>query len=209
MVPPFPPPPPDAPFQKYVTMQSPLLSEFWGQPVNISAWVTLPAGHDTHPKARYPIVINHGHFSYQRLRGWSDEAPRGPVIAPAPRTGNPDDCYYCSSGGGCCDGCNFSTSFQQSYAYMFKRNWTSLDPGVSAFYGSRVLLVRVQTPNPFFDDSYAVNSENLGPYGDALTYELIPEIEKRFRGIGEGWARGTYGGSTGPLSRLDLCGAYS
>ena len=58
----------------------------------------------------------------------------------------------------------------------------------SAFHGSRVLLVRVQTPNPFFDDSYAVNSENLGPWGDALTYELIPEIERRFRGLGA-WVR--------------------
>jgi hypothetical protein len=42
-----------------------------------------------------------------------------------------------------------------------------------------------------------VNSANLGPYGDAITYELIPEIEKRFRGIGKGWARFLYGGSTG------------
>ena len=42
-----------------------------------------------------------------------------------------------------------------------------------------------------------MNSENLGPWGDAITYELIPEIERKFRGIGEGWARGTYGGSTG------------
>ena len=42
-----------------------------------------------------------------------------------------------------------------------------------------------------------MNSANLGPYGDAITYELIPEIEKRFRGIGKGWARFVYGGSTG------------
>ncbi|MCK4337823.1 MAG: hypothetical protein KAX11_07750, partial [Candidatus Aminicenantes bacterium] len=26
-------------------------------------------------------------------------------------------------------------------------------------------------------------------HGDAITYELIPYIEKKFRGIGEGWAR--------------------
>lgn len=37
------------------------------------------------------------------------------------------------------------------------------------------------------DDSYAVNSENLGPYRDAITYELIPYVEKKFRCIGEGW----------------------
>jgi hypothetical protein len=47
-----------------------------------------------------------------------------------------------------------------------------------------------------------VNSANSGPYGDAITYELIPEIEKRFRGIGKGWARFMYGGSTGGWESL-------
>ena len=42
-----------------------------------------------------------------------------------------------------------------------------------------------------------MNSANLGPYGDAIETELIPAIEKRFRGIGQGWARFVYGGSTG------------
>ena len=52
-----------------------------------------------------------------------------------------------------------------------------------------MLAVEIQHANPYYDDSYAVNSANLGPYGDAITYELIPEIEKQFRGIGKGWAR--------------------
>jgi len=47
-----------------------------------------------------------------------------------------------------------------------------------------------------------VNSANLGPYGDAITYELIPEIEKQFRGLGQGWARFLYGGSTGGWEAL-------
>jgi hypothetical protein len=34
-------------------------------------------------------------------------------------------------------------------------------------------------------------------YGDAIVTEMIPAIEKQFRGIGEGWARGIMGGSTG------------
>ena len=61
----------------------------------------------------------------------------------------------------------------------------------------RSLLVEIQHPTPFYDDSYGVNSANNGPYGDAIQYELIPEIERRFGGIGEGWARFVYGGSTG------------
>jgi hypothetical protein len=60
-----------------------------------------------------------------------------------------------------------------------------------------VLLIEIQHPTPFYDDSYAVNSANNGPYGDAIEYELIPEIEKRYRAIGAGWARFMYGGSTG------------
>uniref|UniRef100_A0A7S3F6T0 Uncharacterized protein n=1 Tax=Haptolina ericina TaxID=156174 RepID=A0A7S3F6T0_9EUKA len=32
--------------------------------------------------------------------------------------------------------------------------------------------------------------------------ELLPEVEKRFRGIGAGWARATYGGSTGGWESL-------
>jgi hypothetical protein len=65
-----------------------------------------------------------------------------------------------------------------------------------------MLLVQIQHATPYYDDSYAVNSANTGPYGDAIQYELIPEIERRFRGIGQGWARATYGGSTGGWEAL-------
>ncbi len=61
----------------------------------------------------------------------------------------------------------------------------------------RLLIVTFQHPTPYFDDSYAVNSVNVGPYGDAIMQELIPEIEKRFRVIKEPYARILSGGSTG------------
>ncbi len=66
----------------------------------------------------------------------------------------------------------------------------------------RVIVVSIQHATPYFDDSYAVNSENVGPYGDAITKELIPYIEKQYRGIGQGWARSVYGGSTGGWESL-------
>ena len=66
----------------------------------------------------------------------------------------------------------------------------------------RMIIVTMQHPNPFFDDSYAVNSANIGPYGDAMTQELMPYVEERFRAIGEGWARTLYGGSTGGWESL-------
>lgn len=61
----------------------------------------------------------------------------------------------------------------------------------------RFLLATIQHATPYYDDSYGVNSENSGPWGDAIVQELIPEIERRFRGIGEGWSRLLTGGSTG------------
>ena len=64
------------------------------------------------------------------------------------------------------------------------------------------LIFEFDHANPYYDDSYAVNSQNLGPYGDALNDELIPAVEKQFRAIGAGWARFTYGGSTGGWEAL-------
>ena len=68
----------------------------------------------------------------------------------------------------------------------------------------RFIVVTFQHPNPYFDDSYAVNSANVGPYGDAIMQELIPEIENRFRIIREPFARILTGGSTGGWEALAL-----
>ena len=65
-----------------------------------------------------------------------------------------------------------------------------------------MIIIEIQHANPFYDDSYAVNSANLGPYGDAITYELIPYLEKKYRCLGAGWARFLYGGSTGGWEAL-------
>jgi hypothetical protein len=79
--------------------------------------------------------------------------------------------------------------------YQFYQDWTT---------GKlpRMLLLLVQHANPYYDDSYAVDSANVGPYGEAINRELIPAIEKQFRGIGQGWARAVYGGSTGGWETL-------
>jgi enterochelin esterase-like enzyme len=61
----------------------------------------------------------------------------------------------------------------------------------------RFLYVTLQHPSPYYDDSYGVNSENNGPYGDAIIKELVPAIEERFRAIKEPWGRLLSGGSTG------------
>jgi enterochelin esterase-like enzyme len=81
------------------------------------------------------------------------------------------------------------------YSYKFFQDWTSGRM-------PRVIVMTIQHPTPYFDDSYAVNSANQGPYGDAITEELVPYVEKNFRAIGQGWARVVYGGSTGGWEAL-------
>ncbi|MBU6246743.1 MAG: hypothetical protein KGN77_03210 [Xanthomonadaceae bacterium] len=61
----------------------------------------------------------------------------------------------------------------------------------------RVIVVTLQHPSPYYDDSYAVNSPNEGPFDDAIHQELYPEIARRFRTIEQPWARILTGGSTG------------
>ncbi|MGB2906650.1 MAG: alpha/beta hydrolase-fold protein [Candidatus Aminicenantaceae bacterium] len=68
----------------------------------------------------------------------------------------------------------------------------------------RMLAVTLQHPCPYYDDSYAVNSPNVGPYGDAIMQELIPHIEESFRIIQEPYARVLSGGSTGGWIALAL-----
>ncbi len=68
----------------------------------------------------------------------------------------------------------------------------------------RMIGVTFQHPTPYFDDSYAVNSVNNGPYGDAIMQELIPYLEEHFRIIRQSWARVLVGGSTGGWESLAL-----
>ncbi len=72
----------------------------------------------------------------------------------------------------------------------FDRLWLAEDT-------PRFIYVTLQHPSPYYDDSYGVNSENNGPYGDAIMQELLPAIETRFRVIRQPWARMLTGGSTG------------
>ena len=171
-------PPEDTKYIKHIQMQSKLLTEFWGRPMYLGAHVLLPEGFDEHPEAKYPLMIFHGHYPHDF--GSFRTEPPDPDLEP-----------------------KYSARFDwegynktvQEYDYQFYKEWTGPD-------FPRVLVIKIQHQNPYYDDSYAVNSANIGPYGDAITYELIPYIEEKFRGIGEGWARFLYGGSTGGWEAL-------
>jgi hypothetical protein len=168
----------DTEFVRHIRIRSELLSRFWGRDVYLGAHVLLPKDFDKHPEARYPLMVFHGHYpnDISEFR----TTPPDPDLKP-----------------------DFSERFhlagynriQQQEAYAFYQKWISAD-------FPRFLVIEIEHANPYFDDSYAVNSANLGPYGDAINHELIPEIERRFRGLAQGWARFTYGGSTGGWEAL-------
>ena len=171
-------PPEDTDFIKHIKIKSELLTEFWGRDMYLGAHVLLPMGFDDHPDVKYPLAIMHGHYPHD-FSGFR-EAPPDPDLEPVYSARFDIDGY---------------NRIVQEEAHNFYKMWTGRD-------FPRVLAILIQHANPYYDDSYAVNSENLGPYGDAITYELIPHIEKTFRGIGEGWARFVYGGSTGGWEAL-------
>ncbi len=68
----------------------------------------------------------------------------------------------------------------------------------------QMIVVTFRDANMFYDTSYSVDSENLGPYGEAITTELIPYIETTFGAVSEPWARALAGGSTGGWESLAM-----
>jgi hypothetical protein len=156
-------PPPETAWVRNFEIVSERVSTFWGRPMKIGARVLVPRGFDVETARRYPLVIQHGHFS---------TAPPGGFVDPAEVVGKAE------------------LTDREQRGIEFHDAWTADD-------FPRFLLVTIQHPTPYYDDSYAVNSDNQGPYGDAIVRELIPALETAFRGIGEPWARILTGGSTG------------
>jgi hypothetical protein len=171
-------PPADTKYVKHIRIKSKLLSDFWGHDMYLGAHILLPEGFETHPDAHYPLAIFHGHFP-DDISGFRTEPP-DPSLKP-----DYSERFHISG----------YNRIEQQEAYKFYQQWTG-----AGF--PRFLVVEIQHANPFYDDSYAVNSANLGPYGDAIETELIPYIETKFHGIGQGWARFVYGGSTGGWEAL-------
>jgi Putative esterase len=162
---------------KRVHITSRLASAFWNHPMPLGAVVLLPKGYDENPARRYPVVYTVGHFSERAPFGFTFEGCDTPESAEA-RTAR---LARTAREPGC--------EFQQA--------WT-------AGKVPEVIAVFIQHTTPFYDDSYVLNSQNNGPYGDAITQELIPEIDKRFRTVAASYARMLTGGSTGGWDVLAL-----
>ncbi len=152
---------------KQFRIRSEKLSEFWGRDMYVGATVLLPKGYHDNPTARYPVYYHRGHFFERRPFRFPDSEP----VPPAEDAGEAERAVYAS-------------------ARALWDGWFSDDL-------PRFLVVTLQHPTPFYDDSYATNSPLAGPYRDAIMEELIPEVERRFRAIGKPYARVQTGGSTG------------
>jgi hypothetical protein len=164
---------PDSEFIRRIRIQSSPLTKFWGRPVYLSATVLLPAGFDQHPNARFPLMLFEDHFNDGFAEFRTD--PPDPDLKP-----DYSERFHLAG----------YNRIEQQEAHKFYQTWIEKD-------FPRFLVVKIQTANPFYDDSYAVDSANLGPYGEAIETELLPAVEKQFHAIGQGWARFLYGGSTG------------
>jgi hypothetical protein len=171
--------PPDTKYVRHIRIQSELLSRFWGRPMYLSAIVQVPEDFDEHRQAHFPLIIFHDHFVSDIDNNFRTTPP-DPNLKP-----DYSDRFHLAG---------YNRIIQQE-SYKNYQDWIAPNQ-------PRFLIVKMQHANPFYDDSYAVNSANVGPYGDAIETELIPAIEKQFRGIGQGWARFVYGGSTGGWESL-------
>jgi hypothetical protein len=167
------PAPKDTKYIRHMRIQSPLLTKFWGRPMFLSANILVPEGFDEHPNAHFPLAIFEDHFNHD-FEGFRTEPP-DPNLKP-----DYSERFHISG----------YNRIQQEEEYKFYQQWI-------APKFPRLLVAQINHANPYYDDSYAVDSANLGPYGEAIETELIPALEKQFRAIGQGWARFVYGGSTG------------
>jgi Putative esterase len=174
-VPPL-PYPKDTKYIKYVRIESKLLSDFWGRKMELGAFVLLPEGFDEHQNARYPLIVSQGHFQ-TFFEGSSGQTPTKFSETPPDAKLNGDE------------------RLVAEYSYKFYQDWVG---------GKlpRMITMTIQHANPYYDDSYSVNSANIGPYGDAITQELIPYVEQKFRAIGQPWSRVLCGCSTGGWEAL-------
>ena len=180
--------PADTRWVKRIKIQSEMLSEFWGHPIYLGATILLPKTYEEQPDQRYPAIYVQNHFSLDPAFDFSTTppapTPTSSNLKPYPRS-NVETADPWKGGG------------KKESGYEFYQAWATDTL-------SQMVAITFQHPTPYFDDSYAVNSVNHGPYGDALVEELIPYLEEQFRLIAEPYARVLTGGSTGGWSSLAL-----
>lgn len=141
--------PKDTDLVKYITLESKLLSEFWGKIMNTEAAVMLPKNFDKNSSKKYPVRVNIGGYSSSWTR---------------------------------------ASRMEKNKEFM---DWWMSDDA------PEFVQIFLNGNNGPWGDPYYIDSKNSGPYGSALTQELIPFIEKEFKCIGTPESRFLDGCSTG------------
>ncbi len=181
--------PKDTKWVKRIKFKSKKLSKFWGRPMYLGATVLLPKGYNSNANKKYPVIYIQSHFSL--------DAPFGFTTSQTGQEGVAYDTLFINNRSNVKSKRPYNGGGVKETGYDFYKSWIS-----KGF--PEVILVTFQHPTPFFDDSYAVNSANNGPYGDAIMEELIPKVENEFRIISKPYARALTGGSTGGWESLAL-----
>jgi hypothetical protein len=166
--------PKDTEWVKYIRIQSKLLTRFWGRPMFLGAVVLLPREYSARADSYYPVIYQQDHFSLEPPFGFRTDV--------SVETADEE---------------RMREARGMETGYQFYQSWRS--PGFP-----RVIVVKLLHPTPYFDDSYAVDSANNGPYGTAIMTELIAYLESQFRIIRRPYARLLVGGSTGGWEALAL-----
>jgi hypothetical protein len=167
--------PKDTQWVKHVSIQSKLLTEFWGRPIYLGATVLLPRDYDSHPGVHYPVIYDQPqHFrSFPPFEFRTDD-PLEPQAEHRQQS---------------------ITGYESGYG--FYRVWQSTQ-------FPRMIAISFLTPTPLADWSGAVDSSNNGPYGKAILTELIPYLEEHFRIIRQPYARMLTGKASGARAALAL-----
>ncbi len=159
---------------KHIKIKSKILSDFWGHDMYLGATILLPKGFDEHPNVHYPVVYEQSHFGLGAPSGFTTE--KRPIPSQYKK---------------------ILEDYNLEDGYTFQQQYNSAQ-------FPRMIVVNFQHPTPYYDDSYAVNSANNGPYGDAIMKELIPYLENHYRIIQQPYARVLTGGSTGGWESMAL-----
>jgi S-formylglutathione hydrolase FrmB len=169
--------PSDDEYVKFEKIQSKLLTAFWGRPIYLGAVVLLPRGYAQHPEVHYPGIWFQDHFKLQPAFGFTRDPAKPETEEERIR--------------------RIEVTDAKGTPAEFTQAWLS-----DSF--PRMIAINILHPTPYYDDSYAVNSANNGPYWDAIHTELMPYIEGKYRLIARSYARVTTGASTGGWEALAL-----
>ncbi len=169
---------PDTEFVRHIRIRSALLSRFWGRDMYLGAYVLVPKDFDRHPEAHYPLMVFHGHFpgGISAFR----------TVPPDPKL-TPDYSERFHLAG--------YNRIQQIESYANYLKWIA--PEFPRFFGDRD-----RTRQPLLRRQLCRELGQPRAVGRRHQHRADSSGGAPVRGLAQGWARFTYGGSTGGWEAL-------